>query len=549
MKRHRFGPHAAGSVLLVPRPDPRTGLPDVDPVAAPDEDGAVAAPVDDVHDLGGEDERFPAAARAIGLRRYAARGVMINAAFQIGLAGLNLLRRLVVAVFLSVSDYGIWGILLASLYVVLFVKSAGIGDKYVQQAEADQEHAFQKAFTMDLVLGVVATALAAVVLPIFALIYGRPEIIVPGIVLSLAIVGSSLQFPIRIYYRRMQFVRQRVLGAIDPCLAFVITVSLAVAGMGYWSVIIGALAGSFIAAAVILPTSPYRIALRYERGTIRDYFSFSWPLVVARGTGMATVHATLVLATRTIGLVAAGAIGLAGSITTFSRGVNGIVTSTLYPAICAVRERAEVLFEAFVKSNRLALMWGMPFGIGVALFASDAVHFVYGERWEPAIVVIQAFGIVAAIDQLGFNWTAFLRALNRTKPLAILAGVQVGTFLVITAPLLVAFGLPGAAVGWVVAELVQLAGRMHFLGQLFPRFKILGHAARAVAPTVPAAGLVLLARAVEGGDRTPALAAAELGLYGAVTVGATVLVERDLLREAFGYLRGSRPAARSAGAT
>ena len=40
------------------------------------------------------------------------------------------------------------------------------------------------------------------------------------------------------------------------------------------------------------------------------------------------------------------------------------MTNTLYPAICAVRDRKDVLFEAFVKSNRLALMWALPFGFG-----------------------------------------------------------------------------------------------------------------------------------------------------------------------------------------
>lgn len=485
---------------------------------------------------------MPARAGRVGLRRHAARGVIINAAFQAGFATLNLSRRLLVAAFLSVEDYGIWGILLATLFLVLFIKAAGVGDKYIQQSEDDQERAFQKAFTMDLALGATATALAALVLPVFALAYGRTEIIVPGLILSLAIVGSSLQSPIWIYYRRMDFVRQRTLAAIDPCVSFVVTVGLAIAGMGYWSIVIGALAGSLVAGAVILRVSPYRIALRYERGTLRDYFGFSWPLVFARGTGIAIGNAALMLATRTIGLAGAGAITLAGSVTTFSRSVDGIITSTLYPAICAVRDRLDLLFEVFVKSNRLALMWGMPFGAGIALFAPDLVRFVFGERWEPAVVVMQAFGVVAAIDQLGFNWTAFLRALDNTKPLAILAGLHVLTFLTVTGPLLVAFGLPGFAAGWVAGECVQLAGRAYFLTRLFAGFKMLRHAGRAIIPTISAAAAILLARAVENGDRPPGLAVAELVLYGIVTVAVTVLAERKLLQEAFGYLRSPAPA-------
>ena len=34
-----------------------------------------------------------------------------------------------------------------------------------------------------------------------------------------------------------------------------------------------------------------------------------------------------------------------------------------------------------MKSNRLALMWGVPFGVGLTLFAADLVEFGIGEEW------------------------------------------------------------------------------------------------------------------------------------------------------------------------
>src|SRR3712207_7270603 len=41
------------------------------------------------------------------------------------------------------------------------------------------------------------------------------------------------------------------------------------------------------------------------------------------------------------------------------------------------------------------------------------------------------------------SWGAFLRALNWTKPLALLAGLSLASFVVVTVPLLIAFGLEG----------------------------------------------------------------------------------------------------------
>src|SRR3712207_317830 len=195
------------------------------------------------------------------LRRTTARGTIINAAFQIFLAGLMTLRRIAVAAFLTASEFGLWNALLVTLMLVLFVKSVGTQDKYVQQDERDQVRAWQKAFTIDLGLSAAAIGLSAIVLPIFAVAYGRTDIIVPGLILALCLLGNSLQSPIWIAYRQMHFVRQRTLEAIDPVVAFVATIGLAVAGFGFWSLVIGAVAGSFTGAAVAVATSPYPLRL------------------------------------------------------------------------------------------------------------------------------------------------------------------------------------------------------------------------------------------------------------------------------------------------
>ena len=92
-------------------------------------------------------DRF-AALGGRNLRRQAARGTLINSGFQVGLAGLSLLRRLVVAAYLTRAEFGVWSIVLTTVITVSWLKQLGVADKYVQQDEADQEAAYQKAFTM-----------------------------------------------------------------------------------------------------------------------------------------------------------------------------------------------------------------------------------------------------------------------------------------------------------------------------------------------------------------------------------------------------------------
>lgn len=476
-----------------------------------------------------------------GLREIAARGVVVNAAFQVGFAALSLVQRFVIAAFLTVSEFGVWGIVLTIVLTLSWLKEVGISDKYVQQDEPDQELAFQKAFTLELLYTGCFCALVILCLPIFGLLYDNSDVILPAAVLTLSLLGGALQAPIWISFRGMRFVRQRTLEAVNPVVSTAVMVPLAVAGAGYWSVVIGIVAGSFAAAAAAIATSPYPLRLRYDRGTLREYVGFSAPLLLSGAAGIVIVQGTMLVGSYTVGLAGLGALALAASILTFTERVDQLITRTIYPAICAVRDRGELLLETFLKSNRLALIWGIPFGVGIALFADDLVHFVLGERWEPAIVLLQALGLTSALRQVAFNWGAFFSAIGQTRPLAVNALALLAVFAVVTVPAMIAWGLDGFIVGTAASLIAELVVRARFLGRLFGSQVIPGLLVRSVVPVLPAAAVVLALRLLESGEREPLTAALELVLYLALVAAATLALERSLLREILGYLRGRAP--------
>jgi O-antigen/teichoic acid export membrane protein len=185
----------------------------------------------------------------------------------------------------------------------------------------------------------------------------------------------------------------------------------------------------WVAGIAAIAASPYRIALRFERAAAREYFSFSWPIFVATGSAMLIPQLSMLVGEHELGLAGAGVITLAGTVGGYTDRIDELVTWTLYPAICRVKDRTELLAEAFVKSNRLALMWGVPFGVGITLFADPLVQFVLGERWRPAVGVLQAFGLIAAANHIGFNWKAFLSARGQTRPFAVLGPIVLAAFL------------------------------------------------------------------------------------------------------------------------
>jgi O-antigen/teichoic acid export membrane protein len=478
------------------------------------------------------------------LRQHAARGILINSGFQVALASLTFVQGFVVAAFLTRRDYGIWGILIVGLGTLQWLKGGAVSEKYVQQSHADQEQAFQSAFTFELILTMALAALMTIALPVLALVYGQWRVLAPGLVLALVVVPSvALQAPQWVFYRNMDFVPQRMLQAVTPVVSFVATVALAVAGAGYWSLVLGMLIGSVAGGLITVRRSPYPLAWRFDRDAFREYFAFSWPMTIAGAAAIGIAQGALLIVNAVLGLATVGAVTLASQIVNYTDGIDTIVSNTLYPAICAVQERTALLHETFVKSNRLALMWGMPFGIGVTLFAPQLVRFVIGEHWRGAIGLFQIFGLAAALHQIGFNWPDYFSARGNPRPLATVNVAMMLTLIGTGIPLTIIDGVLGIGFAILIMTVVGLIARAYYLGRLFPGFRMWLHVLRAIAPTVPAAACTLGLRLATGAPTTLGDAIAEFAVYVIVTLAATWVFERTLLREIIGYLRrGQTPA-------
>jgi PST family polysaccharide transporter len=482
----------------------------------------------------------------VDVRGHTARGTILTAGFNVGFALLGLVQRLVAAAFLTQAEFGLWAVILVIIVTLVWLKQVGVADKFIQQNETDQVVAFQKAFTIEFALSAGMFVLLVVVLPIYAVGYDNEEIILGGVIASLTVPITAFEACAWIPYRRLQYLRHRLLTAVNPLVTFLVTVALAIAGAGYWCFIIGAVAGATAGAVANVIACPYPLRLRMDRRTLREYTSFSLPLFGVGVAGLIVVQGSLLAANSSAGLAGIGAIGLAVGIAAFADRVDAIVSNTLYPAVCAITDKKDLMYEVFVKSNRVALIWGLPFGVGLALFADDLVRLLFGAQWADSAPLLAAIGLTSGIGQVAFNWGLFMRAVDDTRPLFVGALVDLGTFLVVSLPAILLLGLTGWVIGIAATMLGQLVIRAIYMRRLFGRFNIFAQFARAAAPVLPGAVLVLAARMAFGDDRSVGRVIAEVVVYVVVTVVLTAVFERSLIREVLGYLRRKRGLTRQA---
>jgi O-antigen/teichoic acid export membrane protein len=475
------------------------------------------------------------------LRRRTVRGAVVTGGFLVLIDALVLIQGLVVTRLLGPKEIGLYGVVSTVVLSLIALKKIGIDEQYVQQDEAGQEREFQFAFTLELALSVAMVLIILAASPLVAAIYRDDRL--TGLMASLAYLplAFALQAPLWIFFRRMEYGRQRSLQAIQPAVSFVVTIPLAAAtDLGVWSLIVGQVAGYAVAVIATVASSPYRLRLRFDRAVTHRYLRFSAPILVTVVCTLLVLQGQILAIKLHDGLAAAGFITLAVTLSRYIDRADQIVTATIYPAICAIQGQRAALQELYVKSNRATLMWVAPYAVGVVLFAPDLVHFVLGNSWTGAIVLLQGLAVVGAITQLGFNWFSFYRAHGDTRPQAVEQVLGTIAFLGLSIPGLLIDGFDGFVIGRIAAAVIMLGVRTIYTRRLLPDVRLRQLITPTLLPIMVGAGAALVVRLVLwGGRRTLLQALLELALFAGLYGIIAARRERDLVAELRGSMRRS----------
>ncbi len=479
-------------------------------------------------DSGAERLAFPRAE----LRGRTVRGGVLNALFLGGGEGLALVQGLVVTALLGPVAIGLYGIVTTTAMTLVQLRRVGIDEAFVQQSEASQEDEFQRAFSLELTLGALFSVLLLVLAPVVALAYDDSRLLGLTVAVSYLPVAFALQAPQWVFFRRMDFLRLRLLQFSIPAVTFAVTVPLAALTHSVWALVIGPAAGNAVAVVVAIRQSPYRLALRFDRSAVRRYLSFSWPIFSTAAATLFVLQGQVFAFNLSDGLAAAGFITLAATLTRYADRADQIVTTTIYPAICAVQGRLDTQREMFVKSSRATMIWALPFCAGLVLFAPALVHHVLGDDWGPAVILIQGLAAAAGLQQVGYVWSAFYRARGQPQVQAVESGVLAASFIGLAVPALFVWGADGYVVARIAGSVLLLGVRRHYVRRMFPEVELVALGLRGALPVAVAAGATLALRAwVDPGT------AMELVTFGLLTAALTGAVERQLLVELRGYVR------------
>ncbi len=296
---------------------------------------------------------------------------------------------MILARLLDPSAFGvIASILIVTSFAEMFA-DAGFQKYLVQHDfldEADTKRCFSVALTTSIAIAVVIWAGIWIFADLIAELLHAPGLSfalqIAGVCVVLNSVSGIYSAMFRRAFRFDLLFRLRILTVLVP---LVVTIPLALMGIGYWALLWGTIASAAVSCLFQIKFSPYPFVLAFDVSTLKQMASFSlWSLVEAITIWICVWGGVFV-----VGYVMDSYyLGLYRSGTLLSNSLFALVSGPVIPVLFSALSRLqddpgefENIFLALQKCISLVLI---PMGVGLFVYRDLAVQIVLGSQWHEA---------------------------------------------------------------------------------------------------------------------------------------------------------------------
>lgn len=477
-----------------------------DPAASP------AGPGDDVEDAHQREG-------ALLARTMRGAGWVVGWRFSTRILGLA--STLVLARVLVPADFGLVALGTGFVQAVDALSAFGVEEALVREHHPDRD-LYDTAFTMNALRGLTTAALVLALAGPTAQFFSEPRLAGVLLVLGGALALSAFENIGIVDYRRdFAFHMEFRLLLLPRVAGIVAAIGSALAGAGYWALVLGILVTRVLRFALSYAFSAYRPRLGLRRWRYLLGFSvWTWMIWLAGliNDRLPSFFIGRLLDARHVGLFALGAETAALPTTELVEPL----CRACYSAFAVGRHSGHDAARLYTRVVSTVLLLTLPAGIGIALLAAPIVRLTVGPQWAEVVPVIQVMalaGVASTFTTVGmtlFDAHALLRTILKISLAVMLIRVLLLALALHGGGILAAAAACGLAVICENAMYVQVVAR-EFGVRFADTLKLVWRCV--VATLVMAAALAALGPGWQHAASGAALAA---GVLGSVAFGAVV---------------------------
>lgn len=338
------------------------------------------------------------ATRTLNAARWKFAGSVVQGVLQFGVGVL--LARL-----LHPSDFGVVALALVVIGLAGMLADLGLGPAIVRHAPLTARHV-RVAFTVSVALGTAIALLLLGIAPLVTRAVRTPALVDVLRVLAPVFVLGGLGSAARaLLQRALDFRRLFVVDAISYGVGYAgVAVTLALSGLGVWSLVAGTLVQAALASGLALAMVRHSVRPLLARAEWRDIAGFGMGVSANQIVNYAARNGDNLVAGRWLGAAPLGLYSRAYNLMTLPQTyVAAVASSVLYPAFAEARADPDKLGRAYLLAVQITALATAPVMAGMIVAAPHLVTGLYGAEWAGAALPLQvlcAAGLFRAVYHL-----------------------------------------------------------------------------------------------------------------------------------------------------
>ena len=376
------------------------------------------------------------------------KGVAWLAIGNTGSQVLTFLFGIVLARLLVPADFGMLVTVQVFTGLAGFVSGGGMGQALIRAKEARPQD-YDIVFTLQLGIGCLLYAGFFLAAPWFARWYHNPLYADLLRVSALSFIFRPfVNLPASILTREMRFKAQTGVKLIALVVTSTVSIGMAYAGQGVWSLIVGGVAGALANMLLLIPQAGWRprLSLDFRRG--RDIARYGMLVSITDILVYLRRQVGVFILSRTLGPVSVGLYNKGDSLARMPHAfITGSVYQVLFRAMAAEQDNLDRCRYLFFRSITLVAVYATPFYVGFLWLAEPLVRGVYGAKWLEAAAPLSILALAWPFLLMDSLSGAVLAARNWVGREV---SVQASTLIVTTLAVLIGLSHGIEGVAWAI---------------------------------------------------------------------------------------------------
>jgi PST family polysaccharide transporter len=321
---------------------------------------------------------------------------------------LALASTVVVARFLSPSEYGVVAMASPITGFLLLFQNLGLSQAVVQREHVSQSQ-LSTLFWVNFLGSVAIGALLLGLAPVAGRFYGDPRAgqLIAASALTVLIAGLALQHS-ALLSRSLRFSAVGAIEIVSVCVNFGATVVLASQLRSFWAIWWGILAGTATSSLLLWVVSGWRPSLVFGWREARPLIGFGANVTGFNVLNFAARNLDNVLIARFWGAKELGLYDRAYRLMMFPlSNINLPLSRVIVPILSKLANEPDRYRRTFLSTLRVVSLLAIP-GVAAATIASDeVVPLLLGERWRGAAPIFFWLGLSGVLQPIT-NTTGWL---------------------------------------------------------------------------------------------------------------------------------------------